>query len=145
MLLSLLRNKCGFVAAALVPAFVLGNQPLLAAPATLSETRTYAMIGAMNICVLDSLDVDFDKALLSSSVAITRIIEDRHNSQFEGFEGSNELWSSEDDVRQAVAAQVSILVDYLCGEKMSDPNTKKLDRVLEVTKKLSSGMSQPGN
>ena len=116
------------------------SQPSLAAPATSSETRTYAMIGAMNICVLDTLNVDFDKALLSSSVAITRIIEDKHNSQFEGFQGSGDLWSSEEDIRQAVAVQLSILVDYLCKEKLSPSNSKKLGRVLDSSRSLKNAL-----
>ena len=126
--------------------FLLGSfcGSLLLTPKSIAspdQLRTYAMIGAMNICVLNTLDVDFDKSILSSAISITRVIEDNHQSRFEGFAGSKELWSSEEDIRQGVAVQVSLLVNHLCGDKFEGPNKKKLQATLDSIRK--SGIKVP--
>lgn len=113
----------------------------IASPASPDQLRTYAMIGAMNICVLNTLDVDFDKSILSSAISITRVIEDNHESRFEGFAGSKELWSSEEDIRQGVAVQVSLLVNHLCADKFEGSNKKRLQATLDSIRK--SGIKVP--
>lgn len=122
-------------------ALILAGVKVSAAPANPEQLRTYAMIGAMNICVLNTLEVDFDKSILASAIAITRVIEDKHESRFEGFTGSKELWSSEEDIRQGVAVQVSLLVNHLCGDKFEGSNEKKLQATLDSIQK--SGIKVP--
>jgi len=94
----------------------------------------------MNICVLDALDVDFDKALLAYAVAVTRVVQDKSNTRFEGDEGAAKLWSDEDHLRQEVASNVAMLVSYYCKDKLGTKNTQKLNRVInEIDKSRPQG------
>jgi len=125
------------------PLLFVASSRALSEPLNAVDMRTYSMIGAMNICVLDALDVDFDKALLAYAVAVTRVVQDKSNTRFEGDEGAAQLWTDEDHLRQEVASKVAMLVSYYCKDKLGTKNSQKLNRVLkEIDKSRPQGSSQ---
>jgi len=121
--------------------------PCLSAPATPSEVANYTGIGAMTICFLNALDIDFDKSMQATSTAMMRTLVDQHESSIAGQVLSRK--PSEEELREAIVVQLTTRTVELCGDKFRGPSKKQLKRVLDLIqeryypKKLTNHLSDP--
>ncbi len=147
--MNLFRSRLAFLAAA---ASLLVTGPLAAQramaqgapavatkPASQQDVNVYSQMGAINVCVLNTSKIGFDKSLQASLEMIMPVLEGLHGGVIQGVNNGNKL--SRDQLVNGMGAQILLRVQQMCGSKLSAADKKTLDGVVSQIRKNSPSQS----